>query len=274
MKINKIMAILLIPLSLAVLFFVYPKKTVGNMPGSEFMESIKGLNLEEREDRIYQEIRRGNVPEFLLDFREITSTFMDARGREHEVRYRVTTDYLSIGNDSDYCRIPMGPATAQKIADKSSCVLPTTKLSDDIWKHADIKLEPIPYYPVGDNNSKVYKFIEHNTDINTARDSAGGRPGDLIAGIKKDVVICNAIADKPDKVAIYGWHYRSGKAIQPLYTGHVNWYVDYSHGIRLIDETVLIDGRPANAHEILKDPVLFKLLSNEATPMCQTRYPY
>ena len=27
---------------------------------------------------------------------------------------------------------------------------------------------------------------------------------------------------------------QDGKPIQPLYTGHVNWYVDYSHGVRLV----------------------------------------
>jgi len=44
-------------------------------------------------------------------------------------------------------------------------------------------------------------------------------------------------------VAIYGWHKLDGKPIQPLYTGHVDWYVDYSHGIRLVSRTIYIDNK-------------------------------
>ena len=46
---------------------------------------------------------------------------------------------------------------------------------------------------------------------------------------------------KQHRVAIYGWHTLDGKPIQPVYAGHVNWYVDYSHGIRLIAKKVKID---------------------------------
>ena len=154
------------------------------------------------------------------------------------------------------------------------CILTTTKLCDDIWQHASVHLSPIPYAPVGNNNSQVYKFVEHNTDINAARDADGGDIHELIAGIKKDVVICNAINNKPGYVAIYGWHYKSGSAIQPLYTGHVDWYVDYSHGIRLVNAVIRVDGDPMNTHQVLKDPVLYKLLSNESGPMQRTRYRY
>lgn len=32
---------------------------------------------------------------------------------------------------------------------------------------------------------------------------------------------------KTNRVTIYGWHKLDGKPIQPLFTGHVDWYVDY-----------------------------------------------
>ena len=38
--------------------------------------------------------------------------------------------------------------------------------------------------------------------------------------------------ERPNRVAIYGWHYLNGQPIQPTYAGHVDWYIDYSHGIR------------------------------------------
>ena len=75
-------------------------------------------------------------------------------------------------------------------------------------------------------------MYQHHLIIEGQRKSQSG----LIAGIKKDNVISGKIKRdaRRDRVAIYGWHQRSGQPIQPLYTGHVSWYVDYSHGVRLI----------------------------------------
>ena len=69
---------------------------------------------------------------------------------------------------------------------------------------------------------------------------------------------------KPNRVAIYGWHQLNGNPIQPLYTGHVNWYVDYSHGIRLVYRTIIINGKNYDYIEVLKDKQLRKILSDEA----------
>lgn len=68
---------------------------------------------------------------------------------------------------------------------------------------------------------------------------------------------------KPNRVAIYGWHKMDGKPIQPLYTGHVNWYVDYSHGIRLVYRKIRIDGRWMDYTEVLQHPVYKTLLCDE-----------
>jgi hypothetical protein len=87
----------------------------------------------------------------------------------------------------------------------------------------------------------------------------------LIAGIKKDVVISPKIntTGKNDRVAIYGWHKTNGQAIQPLYTGHVNWYVDYSHGIRLVYQTIWVNGKAMNYKDVLNTPFLKGLLCDE-----------
>ncbi|MDD3095847.1 MAG: hypothetical protein WC372_05925 [Candidatus Neomarinimicrobiota bacterium] len=251
-----------------------PDRSADARNGSQFMQDILDMNFSQREPLILQEFLGGNIPDFSREFITCSSDFKDADGITHRVEYDVMSDYLSIGSNEDYCRVPMGPKSAQEIADAYGCILSTRKLCDDIWKHATVRLSPIPYAPVGDNNSQVYKFVEHNTDINAARADAGGGIFALIAGIKKDVVICNAIISKPNNVAIYGWHYPDGNPIQPLYTGHVDYYVDYSHGIRLINAIVRVDGVPLNAHDILQDPLLYKLLSDESGAMQQTRYLY
>jgi hypothetical protein len=74
-------------------------------------------------------------------------------------------------------------------------------------------------------------------------------------------------------VAIYGWHKPDGKPVQPLYTGHVNWYVDYSHGIRLVWRKIKVGKNWLDYTEVLNDPVLHKLLCDEK--WCDFyRYPY
>ena len=44
---------------------------------------------------------------------------------------------------------------------------------------------------------------------------------------------------------------------------HADYYVDYSHGIRLIQREVIVDGKPRDIGEVLKDKDLSALLSDE-----------
>jgi hypothetical protein len=108
--------------------------------------------------------------------------------------------------------------------------------------------------------------------IENQRNEAGVKNGELVAGIKKDIILSARIAKQPGKVVIYGWHKPDGKPIQPVYSGHVDWYVDYSHGIRLMNNQVLIDGKVALFSEILKHLVLYRIFSNESQAMEQPYY--
>lgn len=53
---------------------------------------------------------------------------------------------------------------------------------------------------------------------------------------------------------------------------HHDRYVDYSHGVRLFCRYVLVDGKRYAIDEILRDPVLYKLLSDEEGVMEKTSY--
>ncbi len=129
---------------------------------------------------------------------------------------------------------------------------------DDIYRAAAVKLEPVPMYALRDTAVTMY---QHNLIIEGQRRLRKG----LIAGIKKDVVITGRIPrdPKPDRVAIYGWHKTDGQPIQPLYTGHANWYVDYSHGIRLVYRTIYVNKVPMDYIDVLKDKTLKVLLCDE-----------
>jgi hypothetical protein len=251
-----------------------PARPSGSMTGSQFMASVSSMTFDQREAEIYREISRGNVPDFMRYLKKLQSSFTDANGVAHAVVYEAMPDYLCIGSNEDFCRIPMGPITAQRLANLFGATMPTPKLVDDIYLKADVKLAPVTYTPVGNQNELVSKFVEHNTAIEAQRAAAGKPLGAIVGGIKKDVVLSNKITDaaSANHVVIYGWHRIDGTPIQPVYSGHIISYVDYSHGIRLINNQMLVDSVVMTAGQILTNTTLYKVLSNEAAPMSQTSY--
>lgn len=64
---------------------------------------------------------------------------------------------------------------------------------------------------------------------------------------------------------------RTGVPIQPVYTGHSDRWVDYSHGVRLVSRRVLVNGVEHDLATLLEDPVLWALLSDEGA-MRSARY--
>ena len=235
-----------------------PPRPAASESGAAFYKSVFGLDRVNREELARKEILGGNVPLFLRSFVPIRTSISTADGTRISAVYFVLPDYLSIGSDTDFARIPLTPMSAQLVADSLHCFLPTRKMVDEIYRAAAVKLEPVPMYALRDSAVTMY---HHNLIIEGQRRLRRG----LIAGIKKDVVLTGGISrdPRPDRVAIYGWHKLDGTPIQPLYTGHVNWYVDYSHGIRLVSRTIYVDGKPMDYVDVLKDSALRRLLCDE-----------
>ena len=129
---------------------------------------------------------------------------------------------------------------------------------DDIYNTAKIKLEPVPMYAFRDSTPTMW---HHHLIIEGQRKGKKG----LIGGIQKDVVISGKISRDPkmERVAIYGWHKLDGKPIQPLYTGHIYWWVDYSQGIRLVYRKIKVGRKWMDYTDVLNDPVLKDLLCDE-----------
>ena len=236
----------------------WPERT-SSLTGNEFYHRAFAMKWPARDSFVLKEILAGNVPEFLQKFVAVTINMMDSvTGKTIKAIYYVSPDYLSIGTKKDWARINITPNAAQQIADKFDCFLPTRKMVDDIYKAATVKLEPVPMYAFRDSTPTMW---QHHLIIEGQRN---GRKG-LIAGIQKDVVISGKILrdTKADRVAIYGWHKLDGKPIQPLYTGHINWWVDYSQGIRLVYRKIKVDGKWMDYMDVLKDAKLQKLLCDE-----------
>lgn len=234
-----------------------PKDAVG---GAQFSRDIAALPPAEREAAIAKELLRGNVPDFLRVFVPIEIEATSPDGTKHSARYLVTPDYLAIGSDDDFFRIPMTPMTARVIADACECSMITRKISADIYRQAAIKLEP---QPLTEDRESVATFFRHHQIIEAQRLETRKPLGSLIAGIKKDVVLTNRLFEKPERVAIFGWHKMDGTPIQPLTIVHKQTYVDYSHGVRLISRHVMVDGVSHDIGAVLMSSELSPLLSDQ-----------
>ena len=183
----------------------------------------------------------------------------------------MTCDYLAIGSDDDFIRMPMTSAAAQRIADLVDASLPTRKLVDVIYREAEAKLPP-SWIDGGPTEGTLSDFIHHQKTLEQKRVARGFPLGVLTAGDKKDIVLTPRMVDKPGRVAIYGWHRKEGDPIQPLSCVHSCRYADYSHGVRLIAQAMTIDGKPFRVSDVLVDPERADLLSDEG-PLPEVAYP-
>jgi hypothetical protein len=236
--------------------------------GSVFAKSIadSSLTLEQREKIIFKEIKDGNVPNFLRKLTKITDTIdWDLGIDKISISYYVLPDYFCIGNDEDFFYIPMTPILAQKVADLTKCSLPTKKMVDKVYTNATIKLEPKPIPPTKAMTS-IPVFIGQNQIIKAQLKDfdAQHKNSELTAGHKKDIIISSKIyGEQTPRVVIYGWHKLDGKPIQPVYNKHTNTWADYSHGVRLVQKKVWVNGKKMNIAKVLKDEKLSILLSDE-----------
>lgn len=239
-----------------------PPRPTNAPTGSQFIADIAGLSPAQREQAIQQQILQGNIPDHLRQLTPLTLTAQGSNGETLQAVAYVTPEYLAVGSNADYVLVPMSPITAQAIADATGTTLPTRKLVDTVYAQAQVKLRPSPQTP-GPQMTSVAYFERHHRTVAQQQAQAGAHPGDLIAGHKKDVVITPRLDQKPQSVAIYGWHQPNGKAIQPLSTIHENTYADYSHGVRLVGPTVQINGATYTTTEALRHPQWSRLLSDE-----------
>ncbi|MDQ7949724.1 MAG: hypothetical protein REI78_03680 [Pedobacter sp.] len=231
--------------------------------GKAFALSISDstLTLEKREEIIFKEIKNGNVPNFLRKLKKISDTLLNEHGNHEIISYYVVPDYLAIGDDTDFFYVPMTPILAQRVANLVHCSLPTAKMVDAIYRNATIKLSPQPIPPTKAMTT-VPAFIAHTDSVMRQLQPyiAQHLNGELTAGNKKDVILSPKIyTEKTPKVVIYGWHKPDGKPIQPIYNKHTNLWADYSHGIRLIQQSLTISSEGRR-----KKSTIAKVLSTQA----------
>jgi hypothetical protein len=252
-----------------------PARSPSALDGTQFVATISSasLSLTNRENMIYTQISNGNVPSFFRNLVPVTSSAVIS-GITQSVTYYVAPDYLMVGTDTNYFLCPMSPMLATKIADLTGCTLPTRKMVNDIYGAATVKLSPSTI-PPSSAMTTVPVFDQENTTVWGKRKAViSAHPlGELTGGDKKDVVISNMIYTTANRVVIYGWHTSVGNPIQPMTNVHADTYMDYSHGIRLIQNSVMYNGSPTTVKAILQSSTLNTLLSDEGS-MSKPWYPY
>ena len=255
--------------------------------GRAWLDEIRRLPEARREAAIVEAFSSGRWPRFLRQMVPIRASIPG-----HEATYWVMPDVLSVGTDADFVRVPMKPATAQRVADLLGMLLPTPKVVDDIDRSATVRLTPRPLRTemqarrLSMNSLEAWARADELAEAERA-----GRAG-LLSGHKKHIVIhprMGTIANRR-RLWIYGWFYptaeaalrsgaipaaeaRSGRRhIQSVSTAHDDQYVDYSHGVHLVSRHMQLDGRPADMVDVLRDPSLHALLASARFPS-DPRYP-
>ena len=100
------------------------------------------------------ELLAGNLPQFLTKLKPVTLRGQLPSGETVTVTLCVTPDYLAIGSDNDFVRVPMGLAAALTVAGRFGFVLPTPKMVDAIYHQAEAQLVPQPM-PAGPEKRAV-----------------------------------------------------------------------------------------------------------------------
>jgi hypothetical protein len=239
-----------------------PKRPQSALTGSQFVDLVSQMDEHQREQVILEQLLEGNLPAFLRKLKPVHLQYRFDNGRLVSATIFVTPDYLAIGSQSDFIRIPMNYHTASTVATQFGFILPTRKIVNAIYEQSAYHFTPQPMTPGPQMRSTAY-YQQHNRKIAQQRVSHHIPLGELVAGHKKDVVITNRLTRMPGRIAIYGWHQPTGIPIQPLSTVHGAGYADYSHGIRLVSEVVLIDGKIRSVYDVLQDPQLASLLTDE-----------
>ena len=187
-----------------------PPRASQALTGSQFAESVSNMDRQQREHAILGQLLEGNLPGFLRKLVPLKLSYELASGKTVTATIFVMPEYLAIGSDSDFLRIPMNLHTATAIADRFGFVLPTKKMVDAIYDQSTCHFTPQPL-PAGPQMMSTEYYRIHNAMIDEQSQARGFPVGALVSGHKKDVVLTNRLASNPGRIAIYGWHRGTGR---------------------------------------------------------------
>lgn len=251
-----------------------------------------------REDAMVKQLLAGNMPDKLLRWVTIGLTYKD-KTRTIKATLQVLPDYLSIGHDTDFVHVPLDPVSAQLVADRFDCILPTARICHAIYSQATYPLKALnrDYFntgpdriaPKGRAQTSTAAYIEHSDAVQAQMKKAGITLGDLVAGHKKDVVIARSLHGNIERIAFQGFYDKNGYPFEPCYENpegkpkpscakdlptlaHNRRFADYAQGVRLVHPWMMVDGTKMAVADVLADPALSYVISAEG-PIVPPRIP-
>lgn len=265
------------------------------MRGSTFIRALpEGRTkdqLAQRESMIFDAVRRRDIAP--IKWAPVFTTFRNSQGNTYKAKLLVAHDALRVGSGSDSVRVSTRHDTAQRIADDLGVVLPTAKISDEVWKQAVIRLPPRErnWWKDGTMSRTSRMLEQHNAVEKMVADEQaklGGKQG-LIADVGKDWVTTLRLWQPytgggeagASRAANYGWHKKGGTypsatlpnvgVLQSVGLAHSIGHTDYSQMVRLVRREVEVCGpgmgnggcATIDIDQIATDPALAGLVSHE-----------
>lgn len=255
------------------------------MKGSDFVQKILTggagggpMTPAQYELALVQAIDAGGLASFSFQYVPVTIAQTLSDKKPHTLVIGVAPHKLAIGTMDDWFLAPATPWTYQYVADKHAAILPSRKLTTDIFRAAlasGVALEPHAYLTTnpatgkddgGLYNESIPRFVESDRYIHhiasIVTSDASKIPATLTDGEKKDVVVAPNLDGS--HVAIYGWYRLSDKKPwQNGYGPHEGTYKDYSHGGRMIARAAVLDGKIVDlVDDVFLDPLYAPLVSD------------
>ena len=95
-----------------------PKRPRRARTASALMADMRAIGGTERDRMVAEQVLAGNIPGFMRRFVPVTLHGTAPRHGRVEVTICVTPDYLALGEDTDFVRVPLGLPAAAAIADR------------------------------------------------------------------------------------------------------------------------------------------------------------
>lgn len=185
----------------------------------------------------------------------------------HRVLVSVSRYALRIGEPRDSVRVTLSARAQAQVAELLGASLLTPKLSDLIYRKAELRLKPLtqPWWKDG-SMAWTSRMVEQSRAVDALIAGAGRLPdtvdpdrGAFVANEGKDWVRVRSVP--PGHACNYGWHGGSAYAVTPGLsviqgpgTHHSVDHVDYSQTCRFVSQMAVLDSEAIRFDELLRHP--------------------
>jgi hypothetical protein len=224
---------------------------------SQFIQNLGAVPERLRHEWVHEALVAGYMPNFLRQLTQVRS-----RHAGHELSFWVMPDYLAVGDNDSFLHVPMNGQDALSLAQHWNMYLPTRKMVDLIYRQAGVLLPSVPLN-MNEIQDPMRLWLDHEERLDLDLQRYAVRSLLLQAGHKKDLVMSPMLLERRDRAAIYGWQGTDGRLLQNLAPSIRKDYADYSMGLRLVAPYCLVDEQWMSLADVLKNPELAPLLSDE-----------